>query len=52
MVQETEDSKNLYVQPIDINLEGGVCWMVRGQGGWGIKGKNWENCNSIINKNT
>ena len=22
------------------------------QGGGGIKGENWENCNSIINKNT
>ena len=30
---------------------GGECWRVEGAGQRGTKGrKNWENCNSIINK--
>ena len=29
----------------------GDCWRVGRKGEGGIKGENWENCNSIINKN-
>ena len=31
-------------------LRRGECWRVGGVKGGEIKGKNWENCNSIINK--
>ena len=45
-----EKSKNLYVGPMDMKWEGlleGGCV----QGGRGSRGeKNWDNCNSIINK--
>ena len=51
MVQETEKSKNLYVQPMD-ELRGEGCWRVAGcRATGGQRGeKKWENCNSIINK--
>ena len=33
-------------------LRWGECWRVGEQGGGGQRGTNWENCISIINKNT
>ena len=33
-------------------LRGGILESWGVQDGGGIKGENWENCNSIINKNT
>ena len=46
-----EKPKNLYVWPMDMNLERGNAGG-SGFAGWrGIKGiKKWDNCNSIINK--
>ena len=48
MLWETEDSKNSYVQPMDMN-QGGTLEGWGEQRGGGIEGKNWENGNSIIN---
>ena len=48
-----EKPKNLYVQPMDMNLGGGwgmlVGGMVQGKGGE-RGGRKWDNCNCIINK--
>ena len=43
-----EKPKNLYAQPMDIHWSGLLERMgVLGRGGQ--RGKNWDNCNSIIN---
>ena len=46
-----EKPKNLYVQPMDMNLRQGNAGGRQGTGQEGIKGRKiWDNCNSIINK--
>ena len=50
MVQETEDSKNLYVQPMDMNYRGGMREGGRGHDGVEGGGGQWDNCISIISK--
>ena len=46
-----EKPKNLYVQPMDMNYGEGMWVGVGVQGSGEERGeKDWDNCNSIINK--
>ena len=49
IVWEMEKPKTLHVQHMDMN-SGGKAAGIRCAGWWGLKGRKWDNCNSIINK--
>ena len=50
IVYEMEKPNNLYARPMDRTKEAGIAGRKQGTGWRGKKGKNWDNCNSIINK--
>ena len=47
-----EKAKNLSAGPMDVSKGAAIArgCQGRGLGGVGPRGKNWDNCNSIINK--
>ena len=47
-----EKLKNIHARPVDMNYrKRGTAGGKRGTGQRGEKGENWDNCNSITNKN-